>query len=131
MIELKIPVVIAIDGHSSCGKSSFAKSIAQELNYLYIDSGAMYRAVTLYAMRGGFLVLGRANSSELETHLSHIDINFVKNNTVYETYLNGENVENAIRTMEVSENVSEISKINQLGPDLLRFNKKWVNERKL
>jgi cytidylate kinase len=130
MIELKIPIVIAIDGHSSCGKSSFAKSIAQELNYLYIDSGAMYRAVTLYAMRGGFLVHGKEN--DLERHLSEIDIDFIKNDTsAYETYLNGENVENAIRTMEVSENVSEISKIKSVRSRLVALQQKMGNRKKI
>ena len=132
MIELKTPIVIAIDGHSSCGKSSFAKSIAQELNYLYIDSGAMYRAVTLYAMRGGFLVHGRANGSELEMHLSDIEIDFIKNNnSVYETYLNGENVENAIRTMEVSENVSEVSKIKLVRSRLVALQQKMGDRKKI
>ena len=130
MIKLKTPIVIAIDGHSSCGKSSFAKTIANELNYLYIDSGAMYRAFTLFAMDSGFLVNGKANDIELEKYIQNINIDFKKAcNSDYETYLNGENVENAIRTMLVSENVSEISKINSVRSRLVALQQK-MGERK-
>lgn len=130
MIQLKAPIVIAIDGHSSCGKSTFAKTIASELKYLYIDSGAMYRAVTLYAMRGGLLVNGKANIAELEQHLGDISIDFRKNPLgIFETYLNGENVEEAIRTMQVSDNVSEISKIKAVRSRLVALQQK-MGERK-
>lgn len=130
MIKLKTPILIAIDGHSSCGKSSFAKTIACELNYLYIDSGAMYRAFTLFAMHRGFLMNGIANDSELEKNIHNINIDFKKTcNSAYETYLNGENVENAIRTMPVSENVSEISKIKSVRSRLVALQQK-MGERK-
>ena len=113
MIKPKNPIIIALDGHSSCGKSSFAKVIAKELGYIYIDSGAMYRAVTLYAMRNGLIPDGKANIPALENELPSINIDFRYNLTAQraETYLNGKNVEEQIRTMEVSGNVSEISKI--------------------
>ncbi len=132
MINLKTPIVIAIDGHSSCGKSSFAKNIAGELNYLYIDSGAMYRAFTLFAMRLEFLMNGKANDIELEKYLQNINIDFKKtNNSAYETYLNGENVENTIRTMLVSENVSEISKIKSVRSRLVALQQKMGEGKKI
>ncbi len=125
MIVLKTPIVIAIDGHSSCGKSSFAKTIANELKYLFIDSGAMYRAVTLFAINNGLIANGKANVEELEKHLSSIDINFKQsNNFAYQTYLNGENVENDIRSMQVSANVSEISKIKAVRTRLVALQQK-------
>jgi len=132
MIEIKTPIVIAIDGHSSCGKSSFAKSIAGELKYLYIDSGAMYRAVTLFAMRLGFAGNGEVNVIELEKNLQNIEIDFKKNNSsAYETHLNGENVENAIRLMEISENVSQISKIKSVRSRLVALQQKMGERKKI
>lgn len=126
MIHLKQPIVIAIDGHSSCGKSSFAKTIASELEYLYIDSGAMYRAVTLFALNKGIIREKQLNTQELESLLASIAIDFrynpVKNQ--YETCLNGENVEEHIRSMEVSENVSEVSKIKSVRTSLVKLQQK-------
>ena len=76
MIQLKKPLVIAIDGHSSCGKSSFAKTIAKELGYLYVDSGAMYRAITLFALRKGYVKDGKADAAAIEDQLSSINLDF-------------------------------------------------------
>ncbi|MFI3321809.1 MAG: (d)CMP kinase [Rikenellaceae bacterium] len=104
-------IIIAIDGHSSCGKSTFAKAIAAKMGYVFIDSGALYRAVTLYAMRNE--LIDSIYFEPLISELSKIDIKFQFNELLCksETYLNGENVESEIRTMEVSSKVSQISSI--------------------
>jgi cytidylate kinase len=113
---MKKRLIIAIDGYSSCGKSTFAKAIAKELNYIYIDSGAMYRAVTLYCMRRGFTGDGTVNTSGIIRELKDMHIEFVYNPDLaeYETFLNSENVETEIRGIEVSANVSDISKIAEV-----------------
>lgn len=106
-------LTIAIDGYSSCGKSTFAKAIAKELNYIYIDSGAMYRAVTLYCIRKQYVGHGYADTQAIIADLGNIHIDFVFNPDIgeYETYLNSENVEKEIRSMEVTAFVSRISQI--------------------
>jgi CMP/dCMP kinase len=131
MIQLSKPVIIAIDGHSSCGKSSFAKSIAKELGYLYVDSGAMYRAVTLFAMKNGLLSNKNINLSALEKNINGIQIDFRVNEITrqYETYLNGTCVEQEIRSMDVSENVSEISKLKFVRKRLVDLQQK-LGEKK-
>jgi cytidylate kinase len=109
-------IIIAIDGYSSCGKSSFAKAIAKELSYIYIDSGAMYRSVTLYCMRNGLVGKDFADISNIKASLNDIYINFVYNPDIseYETYLNSENIEREIRGIEVSAHVSRISQIHEV-----------------
>jgi cytidylate kinase len=109
-------LIIAIDGYSSSGKSTFAKTIARELSYIYIDSGAMYRAVTLYCLRKGYAGPGLLNTSEIISELGDIHIGFVYNPDIqeYETYLNSENVEREIRGIEVSSHVSRISQIHEV-----------------
>ncbi len=109
-------LIIAIDGYSSCGKSTFAKAIAKELNYIYIDSGAMYRAVTLYCIRRGFVSDNKLNVEGIVSELKNMHIEFVYNPDIseYETFLNSENVEKEIRGLEVSSQVSRISKIHQV-----------------
>lgn len=131
MTQLKQPLIIALDGHSSCGKSSFAKSIAKELGYIYIDSGAMYRAVTLYAIQKGFMKNRHVDKEALERNLSSIKIEFYFNTQLqkYETFLNGVNVEERIRSMEVAENVSEVSKIKDVRAHLVRLQQK-MGEKK-
>lgn len=116
-------LIIAIDGHSSCGKSTFAKSIAKMLNYIYIDSGAMYRAVTLYCMRRGFIGKGGLNLSGVLTELADINIDFIFNPDIneYETFLNSGNVEQEIRNIEVSSNVSRISQIAEVRARLVEL----------
>jgi len=115
-------IIIAIDGHSSCGKSTMAKSIAQELGYIYIDSGAMYRVVTLYALRKGLINNGVPDAEKLIAELKDIKITFKwdeisgKNTT----FLNGENVEEEIRRLEVSENVSPISTIAEVRHEMVK-----------
>lgn len=105
-------ITIAIDGYSSCGKSTMAKNLAREIGYIYIDTGAMYRAVTLYALRRGQITVNRTvKSIELEREMPLITVSFTINRETGhpDTLLNGENVEQQIRTMEVSNNVSQIA----------------------
>lgn len=106
-------LIIAVDGHSSTGKSTVAKLLAVCLGYVYIDTGAMYRAVTLQAMRKGWIVNGKIDEACLKEGLNgiHIDFKYEPEKGCYETYLNGEYVEEQIRGMEVSGNVSAISGI--------------------
>ena len=107
-------ITIAIDGHSSCGKSTMAKNLAREVGYVYVDTGAMYRSVTLYALRHGlFEADGSVNTAALEQALPDIHISFQFNAETGrpDTYLNGELVEQEIRTMEVSNHVSPIATI--------------------
>jgi CMP/dCMP kinase len=109
-------LIIAIDGYSSCGKSTFARLIAKELNYIYIDSGAMYRAVTLFCMRKNYISLTVLNKTGIIDELKDIHIDFVFNPDIdeYETFLNSENVENEIRNMEVTSLVSKLSQIPEV-----------------
>ena len=104
-------IIIAMDGHSSCGKSTMAKTLAKAIGYTYIDTGAMYRAVTLYAMRRGFIGPNGIDEESLRREMPLIKISFGHENGQQYTILNGENVERQIRGMEVSGNVSPISAI--------------------
>ncbi len=104
-------IIIAMDGHSSCGKSTMAKALAKAIGYTYIDTGAMYRAVTLYAMRRGFIGENGIDEESLRREMPQIKITFGHENGMQYTILNGENVERQIRGMEVSGNVSPISAI--------------------
>ena len=107
-------IIVAIDGLSSCGKSTMARELAQEVGYTYIDTGAMYRAVTLYALRHGLLAPdGQIDTAALEKQIGDIRITFRVNPATgrSETYLNGEQVEAAIRSMEVSAQVSRIASL--------------------
>ncbi len=107
-------ITIAIDGFSSCGKSTMAKDLARELGYVYVDTGAMYRCVTLYALRHGlFRADGTINLPQLEAEIPNINISFKLNKETGrpDTYLNNENVESEIRTMEVSSRVSPIAAV--------------------
>lgn len=105
-------ITIAIDGFSSCGKSTMAKDLAREVGYVYVDTGAMYRSVTLFAMRNGlFGDDGSLLTDELQNRMGEINISFkIDKETGHpDTYLNGENVEQQIRTMEVSAHVSQVA----------------------
>ena len=104
---------IAIDGHSSCGKSTIAKSISQKFQMRYIDTGAMYRAITLFCLQNNLISEGVVNNESLKKHLESINLGFEYNseNKVSETFLNGENIENKIRGLQVSENVSFVAKL--------------------
>jgi cytidylate kinase len=107
------PLTIAIDGHSSTGKSTLAKQLAKALGYVYVDSGAMYRAVALNALRNGWVSKeAGAQASKINVHLEGLVIDFeLDQNGVNTTLLNGEVVEEAIRTMEVSNVVSHVAKL--------------------
>lgn len=104
-------ITIAIDGFSSCGKSTMAKDLAKEIGYIYIDSGAMYRAVTLYSLQQGIFGADGIDEVRLQQEMEQIHISFQLNTTTGrpDTYLNGVNVEQQIRTMEVSSHVSPIA----------------------
>ncbi len=120
MSEKKI--VIAIDGYSSCGKSTLAKSLARKLGYAFIDSGAMYRAVTLYALRHQMIENGKPDEETIINSLEHINITFQYDQSTDKntTFLNGENVEEEIRKLEVSENVSPVSAIGEVRREMVR-----------
>ena len=107
---------IAIDGYSSCGKSTLAKSLASELGYRYVDSGAMYRALTLFAIEKGFINdSGELDAEKLKQNLDNIHLTFHYNSKTKtsDIYLNGEDVEERIRMMDVSEQVSKVSQIKE------------------
>lgn len=114
-------IVIAVDGFSSCGKSTMAKDLAKAIGYIYIDSGAMYRAVTLFALRRNlFLADGQVNEEQLRAELPEIRITFALNDEQKpETYLNGENVEKEIRGLEVSSRVSRIAALDFVRTELV------------
>ena len=109
-------IIIAIDGHSSCGKSTVAKEIAQKLNYIFIDTGAMYRAVTLYCLRHNLIDNGIVNIPELKNNLDQIKVYFMLNPETQhnDIWLNGENVEQEIRLLAVSNNVSPVAAVAEV-----------------
>jgi CMP/dCMP kinase len=119
-------LIIAIDGYSSCGKSTFARLIAKELQYIYIDSGAMYRAVTLYCIRNNFITSGVLDTSAIISGLKDINIDFVYNPDMneYETFLNSENVEKEIRDMEVTSYVSRVSQIFEVRDRMVELQRR-------
>ena len=113
-------ISIAIDGYSSCGKSTLAKQLAKQLEYIYVDTGAMYRAVTLFAMQNNFINDGEVNTEHLVESLPEISIHFELNEENHPvTYLNQKKVEAEIRTMEVSNNVSKVSTIKEVRQKLV------------
>ena len=110
-------IVVAIDGYSSCGKSTLAKALAKKLHFIYVDSGAMYRAVTLYFLRNN---IDRANISQVAEALKNIHLNFHSRD--YETHitLNDEEVSDEIRQMPVSDNVSAVSAIHEVRVEMVK-----------
>lgn len=116
-------LIIAIDGHSSGGKSTFAKAIAKKLGLTYVDSGAMYRAVTLYAIENDLITDGRILEKELLERLDEIEIRIIYNPElhIYETWLDGKNIEEKIRDVHVSQLVSPISKIRRVREALVEI----------
>lgn len=114
-------IVVAIDGFSSCGKSTMAKTLAKSAGYIYVDTGAMYRAVALFVTRHGWLTPTEIDEEALERHISEIKISFKTNkNGQQETYLNGENVEKEIRTLDISNGASRVSTIGFVRRELVR-----------
>lgn len=124
-------ITIAIDGFSSCGKSTMAKDLAKEIGYIYIDSGAMYRAVTLYCIKNGLFSGDEINIPELERRIKDIHITFKldEKTQLPRTYLNGEDVEDAIRTMEVSSKVSPVSAIGFVRSALVSLQQEMGKEK--
>ncbi|MBQ0767709.1 MAG: (d)CMP kinase [Bizionia sp.] len=115
-------ITIAIDGFSSTGKSTVAKQLAKYLGYIYVDTGAMYRAVTLYAMQHGFIDANHFETSKLVNALEDITISFKFNDTLgfAEVYLNGVNIEKEIRTLEVSSFVSQVAAVSKVRTQLVK-----------
>jgi len=109
-------ITVAIDGYSSCGKSTLARALAQKLNYNYIDTGAMYRAVAIYCLRNDIIKDSLVDYDKLMASLNDIEVYFVYNTVTKtsEVFLNGEHVEKEIRSMQVANNVSSISSIKEV-----------------
>ena len=124
-------IVIAIDGFSSCGKSTFAKAIAARLGYIFIDTGAMYRAVTLYALEQGAIVEGKVDEAAVVTLLPEVNITFKFNaeRGASDVYVNGELAEGKIRTIEVSNCVSSVSSIREVREKLVAMQQQMGRER--
>jgi cytidylate kinase len=121
-------IIVAIDGYSSCGKSTLAKALAKKLHFIYVDSGAMYRAVTLYFLR---------NHTDLSNHdliidaLEHIDLNFHSRDYQSHILLNGEEVSEEIRQMPVSENVSKIAAIKEVRQAMVKKQQKMAKSKNM
>lgn len=124
-------ITIAIDGFSSCGKSTMAKDLAREVGYIYIDSGAMYRAVTLYSIENGIFDGDVIDTERLKKEIKDIHISFRLNEETGrpDTYLNGVNVENKIRSMEVSSKVSPISTLDFVREAMVAQQQAMGNEK--
>jgi len=128
-IDVMSGIIIAIDGYSACGKSTTAREVARQLNYTYIDSGAMYRAVTLYFMQQH---ISPSNPHEVEKSLESITIHFKRDESGDPvTYLNGLNVEEEIRQMEVSKKVSEVSALHQVRHAMVAQQRKMGKQRSI
>ena len=114
-------IIVAIDGFSSCGKSTMAKELARETGYIYVDTGAMYRAVSLFCLRNGWMTATEMKTAEIENNISNIHLEFKTNKDgKTEIYLNGENVEKEIRTLEVANGASRVSTIGAVRRELVR-----------
>ena len=115
-------ITIAIDGFSSCGKSTMAKNLAKEIGYIYVDSGAMYRAVTLFALRNSIFTADGIDEKKLQSLIPNIIISFVLDPAtgLPQTCLNGENVESEIRNMEVSSHVSPIAALGFVREEMVK-----------
>ncbi len=125
-------ITIAIDGYSSCGKSTMAKGLAKEIGYVYVDTGAMYRAVTLFAIRNGLFNADKSvNESGIEAHLNDIKISFRRNEADGQmvTCLNGEPVETEIRSMQVAELVSRIAALPAVRKALVEQQRSMGKEK--
>ena len=124
-------ITIAIDGFSSCGKSTMAKDLAREIGYIYIDSGAMYRAVTLYCLRHGLFHGDEVDTDRLKTALPHIDIAFKRNPETGkpQTYLDGTLVENDIRTLAVSSKVSIVAALGFVREAMVSLQQQMGREK--
>lgn len=126
-------IIIAIDGYSSCGKSTLAKQIAQALNYVYIDTGAMYRAVSLYAVQNKFIENNILEVGKLLDALPLINISFSYNldQNKSETFLNGVNVEKDIRTIEISNHVSKVAQLKEVRQKMIELQRIMGKNKRL
>lgn len=124
-------IIIAVDGHSSCGKSTVAKQVARAIGIAYIDTGAMYRAVTLFALRHGLMDGNQPNALAIEQHLNevHISFDFDQQAGRNTTFLNDENVEEQIRNMEVSSHVSAVSAIPAVRAKLTEWQRQMAQSK--
>lgn len=124
-------ITIAIDGFSSTGKSTLAKQVAKKLGYVYVDTGAMYRAVTLYAMQNGLIDEFEFNKAELINKLPTIQLKFEFNPQLgfAEMYLNDSNVEKQIRTLEVSSFVSQVAEVSEVRAMLVKLQKQMGKDK--
>ena len=115
-----LKINIAIDGHSSCGKGTLARQLAEKLDYTFIDSGSMYRAVALYFLENDIL---NSDAEQVELALTQIHLEFLKNNTTnrFEIYLNGKSVEQRIRLMDVATIVSEVASLSVVRKELVKM----------
>lgn len=131
MSDRPVNITIAIDGYSSSGKSTFARAIAKKMGFVYIDSGAMYRALTLACLREGLDPAKMEGDPKLSLILNRIEISFKynENSGEYETYLNNENIEQAIRSIEVSEKVSTVSRIKEVRDKMVMFQRKMAGRK--
>ncbi len=121
-------IVVAIDGYSSCGKSTLAKALAKKLGFIYIDSGAMYRAVTLYFLRNDIKI---DDAAAVKDALEHIELNFHARDYMSHITLNGEEVSEEIRQMPVSEYVSEVSANKQVRVEMVRQQQRMGKSKNL
>ncbi len=123
-------IIVAIDGYSSCGKSTMAKALARKVGYVYVDTGAMYRAVALFAMRQGLITPDKIDETGLQQVVGNIKIEFRPNAAGgQDTYLNDENVESQIRTLEVADGASRVSTLGFVRRELVRQQQRMGLER--
>ncbi len=123
-------IIVAIDGYSSCGKSTMAKALARKVGYVYVDTGAMYRAVALFAMRQGLITPDKIDEAGLQQVVGNIKIDFRPNAAGgQDTYLNDENVESQIRTLEVADGASRVSTLGFVRRELVRQQQRMGLER--
>lgn len=123
-------IIVAIDGFSSCGKSTMAKILAHETGYIYVDTGAMYRAVSLFCIRNGWMTATEMDVVAIEKHITEIQLEFRANeNGKAEMYMNGENVESEIRTLDVANGASRVSTLGAVRRELVRQQQK-MGEKK-
>jgi len=126
-------ITVAFDGHSSCGKSTVAKAVAKKLNYTYIDSGAMYRAITYLALKKKLIIGKDIDIERLKIALNSVQIDFIKNKKMaqQETWLNGKNIEKEIRGIKVSESVSYISELDFVRTKLVALQREMGISKKI
>lgn len=124
-------ITIAIDGYSSTGKSTLAKQLANHLGYVYVDSGAMYRAITYFAMQNGYINKDNFDITGLVTVLPEVEVRFKFNEKLgfAEVYLNGDNIERAIRTMEVSSFVSKVAAVPEVRYQMVKIQKQLGKDK--